>query len=146
MEKPYNQNFENHGRLVIGFHVVTFFIFALNLLWSMYRVVRHFSAEAVLSLLLAMAFLLLFFYARAFSPTAQDRIIRLEMALRLEKLLPADLRSRVDEFTLDQLIALRFAGDAELPGLARRVLSEKLTDRKTIKRMIQNWKPDFLRV
>ncbi len=153
MEKPYNQNFNNHVRLVTGFHKVALPIFALNFFWSVYRVARSFSddsvfarLDAVLALLLAMALLLLFFYARTFALTVQDRVIRLEMTLRLGQLLPPDLRPRVHEFGVAQLVALRFAGDAELPELARRVLAENLTDRKTIKKMIKNWKPDFLRV
>jgi hypothetical protein len=75
----------------------------------------------------------------------QDRVIRLEMRLRLERLLPPELRSRVSEFTVPQLVSLRFAGDDELPVLARQVLEEKLSDRKTIKRRIKNWQADFLR-
>lgn len=145
MEKPYNQSFENHVRTIPGYHIGVFGIFAINLIWSMYRMIRSFTAEAVLSLLLAVAFLLLFFYARIFVLTVQDRVIRLEMALRLEKLLPGDLRPRVQEFTPGQLVALRFASDAELPALARKVLEENLTDRKTIKKLIRQWKPDFLR-
>ncbi|MBI4443802.1 MAG: hypothetical protein HY649_10555, partial [Acidobacteria bacterium] len=57
-----------------------------------------------------------------------------------------ELRPRIKEFTPAQLIALRFASDQELPELARRVLVENVTDRKTIKKMIQTWKPDYLRV
>jgi hypothetical protein len=67
------------------------------------------------------------------------------MRLRLEKLLPADLKSRILEFSVGQLIALRFASDAELPDLARRVLDEKVKDKKSIKQMIKTWKPDYLR-
>lgn len=139
------QNFENHARIVPGFHFVAFGIFTINLIWSIYRAIRFFSAESVISLLLAVAFLLLFFYARIFSMTVQDRVIRLEMQLHLQRLLPAELRPRVGDFTVGQLIALRFASDEELPGLARKVLDERLDDRKTIKKMIKNWKPDFLR-
>ncbi|HEX6463482.1 MAG TPA: DUF6526 family protein, partial [Vicinamibacterales bacterium] len=65
--------------------------------------------------------------------------------LRLRQLLPPDLAPRVEEFTVGQLIALRFASDAELPGLARKVLDEKLEDRKAIKMLIKNWKGDVLR-
>jgi hypothetical protein len=75
----------------------------------------------------------------------QDRVIRLEMRLRLERLLAPELRSRIPEFTVAQLISLRFASDGELPALARQVLDENLTDRKAIKRRIKNWQPDFLR-
>ena len=59
--------------------------------------------------------------------------------------LAPDQRARIPEFTLGQLVALRFASDEELPQLARKVLDEKLSDRKTIKKMIQNWQPDELR-
>lgn len=139
------QNFENHARIVPGFHFVALGIFAINLIWSIYRVIRFFSAESALALLLAVAFLLLFFYARIFAMTVQDRVIRLEMQLHLQRLLPAELRPRIGDFTVGQLIALRFASDEELPGLARKVLDEKLDDRKAIKKMVKNWKPDFLR-
>lgn len=145
MEKPYAQNFANHSRIVPLYHGATFVIFAINLLWSLYRVATGFSWETLLSLLLAAAFLLLLFFARLFALTAQDRVIRLEERLRLDRVLPPDLRSRIPEFTLDQIISLRFASDAELAALARTVLDEKLTDRKVIKKMIKTWRPDFLR-
>jgi hypothetical protein len=139
------QNFENHARFVPAFHGVVLPILVINLLWSLVRLWRSFSAEAVLSLLLAVAFLLLFFYARIFALTVQDRVIRLEMTLRLQQLLPPDLKSRIPEFTVAQLISLRFAADDELPALARKVLDEKLADRKAIKRLIRNWQADELR-
>lgn len=152
MEKPYNQNFRNHSRLVPGFHGLALPIFVLNLLWAIYRVVHLWPApsrfmrwDGVIHLLSAVGLLLLFYYARVFALAVQDRVIRLEMMLRMGALLPADLKSRFDEFTIGQLVALRFASDAELPELARKVLDEKQTDRKAIKRRIKNWKPDFLR-
>ena len=74
----------------------------------------------------------------------QDRVIRLEMRLRLLQLVPA-LARRLDEFTINQLCSLRFASDGELPALAEKVLAEKLDDRKAIKRMIRDWQPDLLR-
>ncbi len=153
MEKPYNQSYENHARTIFGYHGVAFSLFTINLAWSLYRLKRSFSSastlarvDAGIAFLLAVALILLFFYARVFALTVQDRVIRLEMTLRLEQLLPPDLQSRVHEFHVDQLIALRFASDGELPDLARRVLTENLTDRKTIKKMIKKWRPDFLRV
>jgi hypothetical protein len=75
----------------------------------------------------------------------QNRLIRLEMRLRLAGLLPADLQSRIGEFTLDQLISMRFASDAELPALARKVLDDKMSDRKAIKQMVKDWQADWLR-
>lgn len=139
------QNFENHAKFVPAFHVVVLGIFTINLGWSLYRVAHAFSAESVLSLLLAIAFILLTFYSRTFALTVQDRVIRLEMRLRMLQILPAELRPRIPEFSVGQLVALRFASDAELPALAKKVLDEKLNDRKAIKKMIREWQPDFLR-
>ncbi len=153
MEKPYNQSFENHVRVVLLYHQVALPILALNVFWSLYRVVRAFltgsvfaRADAIVWFLVAVALAILFIYARLFATTVQDRVIRLEMHLRLNQLLPPELRPRIGEFSVAQLVSLRFASDAELPELARRALEQNLTDRKTIKRMIKNWKPDFLRV
>jgi hypothetical protein len=145
MEKRYTQNFENHARYIFSYHVVTLGIFTINLIWSLYRAATSFSWDSLLSGLLAVAFLLFSLRARTMALTVQDRVIRLEERLRMERLLPADLQSRLPEFTLDQLVALRFASDDELPALARRVLDERPRDRKAIKKMIRTWRPDFLR-
>jgi hypothetical protein len=61
-------------------------------------------------------------------------------------LLPDDLKPRINEFTINQVVALRFASDAELSGLARKVLDSNLNNRKAIKQMIQNWRADYQRI
>jgi Family of unknown function (DUF6526) len=139
------QNFENHTRFFPLFHFVVAPIFLLNIAWSIVRVIRHVSLETIISLLVAVALFLLALTARLMALTVQDRVIRLEMRLRMGQLLPPELRVRIPEFTVDQLVSLRFAGDAELPSLARRVLDEKLTSRKTIKKMVRDWRADWLR-
>ena len=139
------QNCENHAMYVPAFHFVAIPIFTLNVGWSIYRVAHVFSGDTMIALLVAVALLLLAFNARIFALKVQDRVIRLEMHLRLKQLLPAELQPRIQEFTVGQLVSLRFASDAELPDLARKVLDEKLSDRKTIKKLIRNWQPDFLR-
>jgi hypothetical protein len=83
--------------------------------------------------------------SRGMALKVQDRVIRLEERLRFERMLPTDMHSRIGEFTTDQLVALRFASNAELPELARKVLDENVKGRKEIKRMIKTWRPDFLR-
>ncbi len=75
----------------------------------------------------------------------QDRVIRLEERLRLASLLPEPLRSRIPELTVGQLVGLRFASDGEVAKLVERALSEKLS-REDIKKAIQTWRPDNLRV
>ncbi|HSM18145.1 MAG TPA: DUF6526 family protein [Gemmatimonadales bacterium] len=139
------QTFANHARLVPGFHFLTFGLLAINLGWSIYRLVKLPSWDAAVLLGLAVALVLLFLYARLFAITVQDRVIRLEERLRMATLLPPDLKSRINDFTPAQLISLRFASDAELPALAKRVLDEGLTDRKAIKVLIKEWRADYLR-
>jgi Family of unknown function (DUF6526) len=139
------QNFDNHAKFVPVFHFVVMPILLLNFFWSIYRLVHAFSMEALVSFLLAVAFILLALTARMFAVKVQDRVIRLEMRLRMRQLLSTDLQARIPEFAVGQLVALRFASDEELPELARKVLDEKLTDRKAIKKLVRNWQPDLLR-
>jgi len=145
MEKPYAQSAEKHARIIPMYHGVAGFLLTVNVLWTLYQAVMHFSWGALVAFGAAFALLLLFFFARLMAITVQDRVIRLEERLRMERLLPADLKARIPEFDIDQIVSLRFASDAELPDLARKVLDEKLTDRKVIKKMIKTWRPDFLR-
>ena len=76
----------------------------------------------------------------------QDRLIKLEMKLRLERVLPDDLRARADNLELGQLVALRFASDEELPDLVRRALDGDFATTTDIKKAITNWQGDDLRV
>lgn len=142
---PESQNLANHPKLVPMFHYFVLPVLAINLVSSIMNAVRSFSANSVIAFLVAAALLVLAFYARIFALTVQDRVIRLEMQLRLQNILPADLRPRIPEFTVSQLVALRFASDAELPDLARKVLAENLRDRKAIKQLVRDWQPDNLR-
>jgi Family of unknown function (DUF6526) len=139
------QNFQNHAKYVPVFHFFVLPVLVFNVVWEIHRVVVAPSAGSVKALIVALALMLLGLYARMFALAVQDRLIRLEMQLRMQGVLPVNLRPRIPEFTLNQLVALRFASDAELPALAGKVLGEKLNDRKAIKRLIQNWQPDDLR-
>ncbi len=140
------QTFENHGRFFPPFHFFVIPVMAINFGWSIYRwKVSAFSLDGFESMVVAAALLLGFLCARLMALRVQDRVIRLEERLRYERVLPADLRPRIGEFTVSQLVSLRFASDAELPELARKVLTEKMSARKPIKRLIKNWKADYLR-
>jgi uncharacterized protein DUF6526 len=139
------QSFKNHARIVPGFHLVALPLVAANLVWSLASLVRHPGAGTVKDLVVAVALALVALFARAFAMTVQDRVIRLEMHLRIREICPPDLAARVREFTPAQLVALRFAGDAELPALARKVLDDKIADRKAIKMMVKDWQADHLR-
>ena len=140
-----SQNYGNHARFVPPYHFVAGPIFLLNFGWAVYRLVKEQSAANIVSLLVAIALVILFLFSRLFTLTVQDRVIRLEMRLRMASVLPVDMRPRIPEFTRDQMVALRFASDAELPALARKVLDEKINDRNVIKKQIKDWQADELR-
>lgn len=140
------QSFSNHTRLVPAFHLVALPLLLLNFMDQIYRLIHlGISFDTIVSFLLAIALILVALYARMFALTVQDRVIRLEMRLRLESVLPPDLKALIPKFSVDQLVALRFASDAELPTLCRRVIDEKLSTRKSIKELVKTWKADYLR-
>lgn len=141
------QSFENHSRIIPLYHGVTFTIFAANFLWNGYRLARDgFSGDRLMLLLVSIALILLFFFARIFALTVQDRVIRNEMRVRLREVLPPAMTPRINDLTVGQMVALRFASDAELPGLCTKVLDGNIQDKKTIKKMITAWQADHQRV
>ena len=138
------QNFENHVRFVPVFAVGQV-ILMVSVVGRIVNLRNGISFRSVMDVLVGFALIALFVFARNSTVTVQNRLIRLEMQLRLERLPSADLRARIPALTLDQLISLRFASDAELPALAQKVLDEKLNDRKTIKKLVKDWQADWLR-
>ena len=140
------QNFANHVKFVPSYHFFALPVFGINFVWSFFRLWKlGISFEGIFGVIFAAALIVLVLRARLFALAVQDRVIRLEERLRCERLLPADLQARINDFTVDQFVALRFASDAELPALARKVLDEKMNERKAIKQQIKNWRPDYLR-
>jgi len=154
MSEP--QNFSNHSKLVPAFHFFVLPVLFANVIQAGYWLFGRFARNhatglgvaigALIYFLLALALLTLALLARLFALGVQDRVIRLEERLRYQQLLPDALKPRINEFTINQLVALRFASDAELPALATRVLDSKLDNRKAIKRMIQIWRADLQRI
>ncbi len=102
---------------------------------------RHPSAQAFGLVGLAFSAIVLAGISRAYTVRLQDRIIRLEMRLRLERLGKAWEFTRL---TTRQLVGLRFASDAELPELVDRALEEHL-ELDQIKRQVKDWQPDLHR-
>jgi Family of unknown function (DUF6526) len=110
--------------------------------WLLYRTP---SRLGVWQLVVAVALLMAALTARVMALAVQDRVIRLEMRLRMRELLPPDLQARIPAITREQCVALRFAGDAELPGLVRRIAAGELKTPVEIKQQIAHWQPDYLR-
>ncbi len=140
------QNFENHAKMVPAYHGVATPMLLVPTLWFAYRTVTDFSVDALMLMVFAFGVVVTALFARIFPLGVQDRVIRLEERMRLQRLLPEDLQSRVSDFTTDQLVGLRFAPDEELPDLARRVLDEGISDRKPIKQAVKNWLADNQRI
>lgn len=140
------QSYANHTRMVPLYHYLGSILLLVLLVWTGWRLVKAPSVDSAMALVLFVVVTLGYFYARLFALAAQDRVIRLEERLRMERLFGGDLKARITDFTTEQLIGLRFASDEELPGLARRVLDEGIADRKTIKQAVKSWRADHQRV
>lgn len=139
------QSYENHGKWVIGYHIITFLAILSLIIGSIMNLVN--SADENLysaSLLVLVAFILLFvfFFLRIFSLKAQDRAIRAEEKLRYFILTGKALSNKI---TTRQIIGLRFASDEELIALVERTEKDNLSE-KEIKKAIKNWKADNYRV
>jgi hypothetical protein len=139
------QNFRNHSRIVPAYHVGVFVPFLANFIWASYRLVTMFNGETFIDFLVSIALLLMFFSLRVQVLTVQDRVIRLEMRLRLRNTLPPDMHPLINSLTHKQLVALRFASDAELAVLVREVLAGTLKTPKDIKARVREWQADYLR-
>lgn len=139
------QNFQNHTRLVTLYHKITYPALLAVLVGAGVNLANSskdnlYSASLIFAL--AMIVSVTLFYARGFALKANDRAIRAEENFRhyllTGKPLPQGLK-------LSQIVALRFASDAELPTLAQQALDGQLTS-KDIKAAIKNWKADYERV
>ena len=141
-----SQNYKNHARFLPAFHFFAVPVLLLNMfveLWSVWRTPTLASLWAVV---VATALVAIAFLSRTQALRAQDRIIRLEMQLRLRGLLPADLQKRILDLSPRHLVALRFASDAELPELVREVLAGTLKTPKEVKMRVRDWQGDWFRV
>lgn len=139
------QSYSNHTRLFLPFHFIAGPILIFYFGYSVKMLIQSTVWPNILGTIVAFGLLVFFLSTRMMANTVQDRVIRLEERLRMERLLPVDLKGRIDDFSLDQLVALRFASDAELPTLARTVLEKGINSRAEIKKMITTWRPDYLR-
>jgi hypothetical protein len=139
------QTYQNHRRFLPAYHFFVMPVLLLHVLNAARHVWLTPSLSTAFALVVAAALLMLGLLARVMALTVQDRVIRLEVRQRLRELLPADLHGRIGDLTREQLVALRFAGDAEMADLVRQVLAGTLTKQNDIKLKIRNWQGDYLR-
>ncbi len=145
---PTPQSYKNHARFDPPFHFFLMQILLLNFILSIYLVYHHrpaFSKLELWNIVVAFALVFLAFTLRRYALKDQDRIIRLEERLRIATLLSPAEAATAQALTLRQIVALRFASDAELPSLVRRTLAENLAP-ADIKKSVATWRPDDHRI
>ncbi|MBA4072736.1 MAG: hypothetical protein C0497_13000 [Gemmatimonas sp.] len=139
------QSYKNHTRWEPFYHFIATPIALLNLIIQVRHAYYHGTRYAWWNVVLAIGFFAIVTSARLMALTVQDRVIRLEMRLKLRELLPAPMHADINKLTVRQLVGLRFASDAELPELVQRVLKGELTEQKAIKAAITDWQADWQR-
>src|SRR5215208_7546687 len=143
-ERP--QSYESHRRSIPAYHFFALPIIVINVIVESVRLVRAPTLYHAWLVLFALALAVFVNFPRFMAARVQDRVIRLEERMRLGRLLPEELQGRIDDLRPSQLVALRFASDEEVPGLTRRVLDGELTKPDQIKKEINMWRPDHLRM
>ena len=145
MTDPGTQNFSNHARWLPLYH---FFAFPVTLAYSLYQIklaISNPTRDTILFAIYTFAIACVALAARLMANTVQDRVIRLEETLRMQRVLPAAMQGDIAKIAPKQFVALRFAPDAELPELVRRTVAGELPNQKAIKQAIKNWRGDHLR-
>lgn len=140
------QTYANHRRVYPLFHLFVSPVLIANFALRLVDAIQKPSIASAWSAVVAAALYGAAFAARWMALVLQNRIIALEQNLRLARVLPDDLRERVPELRVGQLIALRFASDEELPDLVRGCLAGAFGRNDDIKRSVRNWRPDYHRV
>ncbi len=145
MAEPKVQNLKNHARLDPLFHFLIMPVILITVLVAAYEITQRPNLADAWFFILSVATLLAFLKIRTYALKVQDRVIRLEETLRMERILPEPLKARMGELNEGQFVALRFAPDAELVVLVEKTLANHWSG-KEIKQNIVNWRPDFFRV
>ena len=139
------QDFKSHRRLVSGYHFLSYGLIVSILVGGIVYAFCECPQNVIPGIFFAVIGLtiaLVAFYARAFALKAQDRAIRAEENFRHYLLTGKPLDSRL---RVSQIVALRFASDAEFPALAEKAANEGIKN-DAIKQLIQNWRADHHRV
>ncbi|MBZ5607046.1 MAG: DUF6526 family protein [Acidobacteriia bacterium] len=146
MAEKTQQTYANHVRMHPPFHFFLMPATLVLLILVIVNVVRHYDGlEPWILLLIGLMAPVAVLLIRVNPLRVQDRLIRMEERQRFAALLSEPLKSRAGELTEAQIVALRFACDAEIPGLVEKALSSKMSP-KDIKKAIAKWRADLFRV
>ena len=143
---PREQSYANHKRYLPLYHFIVVPLFVVHFFVTVTYAFRYPGVKMNWwQVIVAVALLLFVWAARVMVLTVQNRLIRLEETLRLQRVLPEELRTRAGQLRTSQLIALRFCSDEELPEMCRAVLEGELREPDEIKRRVKTWRSDWLR-
>ena len=134
------QTYPTHAHRPTAWNIV-WLISVLGVLTAVWVAIRDRTLVAHVVLLLAIGLLGTISLLRIFVLRVQDRVIRLEMRVRMARL---GLDQEFDQLEPRQLIAPRFASDPEMSSLAHRAIAEKLAPDQ-IKRAVIDWQGDYHR-
>jgi hypothetical protein len=140
------QTYANYTRWHPPFHFFVAPVLLINVIWSIVHFFYYPGWNQGWAIVVSIALVVLAVIARSNALRAQDRIIRLEEQIRYKQILPADFAEQSRSLTINQIIALRFAPDEEVETLVRGILEGRLKKSSDIKRAINNWRADNLRV
>ncbi len=139
------QSYANHRRIFPLYHLFALPILALNVAIAIADLLDAPSWHAGWWVLVSLALVAGLLTARASALIVQNRLVGLEMRLRLTAILPSDLRPHIGDLTLRQIIGLRFASDGEMVDLVRRCIAGELATADDVKRQVRDWRPDVVR-
>ncbi len=139
------QAYANHRRIFPIYHLFALPILVANVAVAIADFLDAPSVHAAWWIIVSAALAAGLVASRASTLIVQNRLVGLEMRLRLTAILPGDLLPRIGDLTLRQIIGLRFACDPEVPDLVRRCLAGELQTADDVKRQIREWRPDYVR-
>jgi len=142
------QNFENHVRYYTAHHFVFYPLLLVAMGASVYAFNNHPDQKPVWGAIIVIFIFIgwsSFMVRQHYALGNQNRIVRLELRFRYFVLTGKRLEPLESKLNIQQLVALRFASDDELPPLVDRAIQENLTSTQ-IKKSIQDWLPDTMRV
>ena len=139
------QSYANHKRVFPLYHLFALPVLLAHVIVTFVGAVREPSVWTVWMVVVALGLAAAVVANRASTLIVQNRLIGLEMRLRLAAVLPVELCQRIPELDIKQLVGLRYAGDAELAGLVERCLRGELATADAVKRAVRQWRPDYVR-
>ena len=139
------QSYANHRRVFPLYHLFALPVLLAHVVVTLVGAVREPTAWTLWMVVVAVGIAAAAVANRASALIVQNRVIGLEMRLRLATILPVELCQRIPELDIKQLVGLRYAGDAELPALVERCLRGELPTADAVKRAVRQWRPDYVR-